>query len=79
MEVVLDRGVNGGKLLRGLDVPELRNDSPLVVGTADVILVFGPVIEPTPTLLTPHDADDLHRGTGGCKRRRKNPSGVAVG
>jgi len=27
IEVVVDRGVNGGKFLQGLDVPELRHCS----------------------------------------------------
>ncbi len=59
VEVVVDRGVNGGELLQGLDVPEFRH-RPLS-SSERLMRVFGPVVEPATAHLNGSITDHFHR------------------
>jgi len=59
IEMIVDRGVDGGKFLQGLDVPELCHRT--LSSSKWLVRVFRPIIEPTSTLLAPHDPNRFHR------------------
>ena len=61
VEVIVDRGVNGGKLLQGLYVPELRHRA--FSSSKRLVRVLGPIIEPTAAFLTRSNTDHLHRSS----------------
>jgi len=76
IEMIMDRGVDGGKLLRSLDVPELRHCT--LPSSKRVMRAFGSVIEPTPTPLSFIDADHLYGGAVGAKPIRNNCLRLAI-
>lgn len=61
IEMVMDRGVNKSKLLKGFPVPELRH-RPLP-SSERLMRVFGSVVEPLTTFLSRSIPNRLHRGT----------------
>ena len=61
VNVVVDRSVNGGELLQGLDVPEFRHcpfPSP-----ESLVWFFGPIVEPASAVLTVDGTDPFDRRT----------------
>jgi hypothetical protein len=61
VEVVVERGVYGGELLKGLHVPEIRHRR--LSSSERLMRIFGPIVVPTTALLSASVADRLHRGT----------------
>ncbi len=59
VEVVVDRGVGGGKLLQGLYVPELRHRS--FSSSERLVGILSPIVEPPTALLLGDVADRFHR------------------
>ena len=59
VEVVVDRGMGGGKLLEGLHVPELRHRS--FSSSERLVGILSPIVEPPTALLIGRIADYLHR------------------
>jgi hypothetical protein len=60
VEVVVDRGVNGGELLQGLQVPEFRHRA--LSSSKRLMRVFSSVVEPSSAPLTLHHSNGFHRG-----------------
>ena len=58
IEVIVDRSVDGSKLLEDLHVPEFRHRT--LSSSEWLMRVFGPVVEPTPALVTPSITDLVH-------------------
>ena len=61
VEVVVDRGVDGGEFLQGLDVSEPRH-RPFPTSKR-MMRVFRPVVEPTTAGLGGRVTDHIHRST----------------
>ena len=61
IEMIMDRGVDGGEFLQGFNVPELRH-RPLS-SSERLMRVFGPIVEPATALLGDSVTDHLHRRT----------------
>ena len=61
VEMVVDRGVDGGESLQGLDVSEPRH-RPFPPSNR-LMRVLGPVIEPTTAGLGVRITDHIHRST----------------
>ncbi len=59
VEVVMDRGMGGGKLLEGLHVPELRHRS--FSSSERLVGILSPIVDPPAALLISSIAEDLHR------------------
>ncbi len=59
VEVIVYRGMGGGKLLKGLHVPELRHCS--FSSSERLVGILSPIVEPTAALLIGSIADYLHR------------------
>ncbi len=59
VEVVLDRGMGGGKFFECLHVPELRHRS--FSSSERLVGIFSPIVEPPTALLIGRIADYLHR------------------
>ncbi len=55
IEVIMDRNVNGGEFLQGLDVPEFRHRA--FSSSKRLVRVSSPVVEPAPTGLVGGIAD----------------------
>ena len=59
VEMIVDRGVDGGKILQGLYVPELRHRS---FGSSERLVgILGSIVKPPTALLIGSIADYLHR------------------
>ena len=61
VEVVIDRGMNGGEFLQGLDVSEPRHRP--FPPSKRLVRVLGPVVEPTTAGLGGRITDHIHRST----------------
>jgi len=59
VEMVVDRGVNGGEFLQGLYVPEPRHRS--FSSSEGLVRILGSIVEPPTALLIGSIADYLHR------------------
>jgi hypothetical protein len=59
VEVVVDRGMGGGKLLEGLHVPELRHRS--FSSSERLVGILSPIVEPPTADLIGSIANYLHR------------------
>ena len=57
VEVVVDRGMGGGKLLESFQFPEFRHRS--LSSSEWLVRIFCPVVEPATALLTLHNPNDL--------------------
>ncbi len=61
IEMIRDRGVDGGEFLQGFNVPKLRH-RPLS-SSERLMRVFGPVVEPATADLSGSVTDHIHRRT----------------
>ena len=59
VEVVVDRGMGGGKLLESFHIPELRHRS--FSSSEWLVGIFRPVVEPTTALVIGSITDHIHR------------------
>ena len=59
VEVVVDRGMGGGKLLESFHVSELCHRS--FSSSERLVGILSPIVEPSTTLLIGSIADDFHR------------------
>ena len=59
VEVIVDRGMGGGKLLEGFHAPELRHRS--FSSSERLVGILSPIVEPPTTLLIGSIADYFHR------------------
>ncbi len=58
IEMIMDRGVDGGEFLQGFNVPKLRH-RPLS-SSERLMRVFGPVVEPAAALVNGSVTDHFH-------------------
>ncbi len=61
VKMIMDRGVDGGEILKGLHVPELRH-RPFSLSER-LMRVFGPIVEPATADLSGSATDHLCRRT----------------
>ncbi len=59
VEVIVDRGVDSGKLLESLHVSELRHRT--LSSSERLMGVLGPIVQPTTAYLRPSITDYIHR------------------
>jgi hypothetical protein len=59
IEMIMDRGVNGGKLLQGVEIPEPSHRS--FSSSERLVGILGSIVEPPTALLIGSIADYLHR------------------
>ena len=65
VEVIVDRGLCGGELLQGIDVPEAGHRS--FSSSERLMGVLSAIVEPVSTYLASLDPDLFHSGTIGAQ------------
>ena len=76
VEMVVDRGMGGGKFLQGLYIPELRHRA--LSSPEWLMRIFGSIVEPAPTFLIGGVADYRHRRSVGPEPIRHDHLGRTI-